>query len=253
VADADRVVGAVEARRDQQALAQPAEVDAHVRMLQRLQGARDRHQQHVLRRRHADRQRDHGQVDVAQQIVQQVVPVVAPQIHVLLAVVQAVQGPPPAELVLAAVEPVIEEVQHHQVDQEAGQRAHAGHQRLQVKRVHALHAQRAGHAVHDRVEGEEYRHREEAQAVDQGVDEVVPARGAVAHLLRRDQGFQRAQDQEQGRHLAGPGQEPFDALEGVLGVLAHAGIEQEGLDHGLEQPALEECEPIDEVLNHFLN
>nr|GEU28068.1 hypothetical protein [Tanacetum cinerariifolium] len=182
VADADRVVHAVVARRHQQPLAQPAEMDAHVGMLQALQDARDRHQDHVLRRFHADAQRDHAHVDVAQEVVQQVIAVVAPQVHVLLAVVQAVQRPPPVEMVRGAVVPVIEEIEHHEIHVEGAQRTDGRDQRFQVKRLEALKAQQAGQAVEQRVEREEDQYREQADAVQHG--SVRARRSRATRCLR---------------------------------------------------------------------
>ncbi len=225
-------------------------MDAYVGVLQALQDARDRDQHHVLRRLHADAQRDHAHVNVAQKIVEHVVAVVAPQVHVLLAVVQAMQRPPPVELVRGAVVPVIEKVQHHEVHQERPERTDVGYQRLEVERLEALEAQHAGQRVQQRIEREEDQHREQADAVQHGVDKVVPARARVGKLVHRDQGFHRPQHQEQQQQFEHADHQPLGALERFLDVFAKAELKYQRLDHRFEQPPLGGAEPVRNCLHH---
>ena len=70
----------------------------------------------------SDQQGGQREQAVAQQGIEQVVAIIAPEGHLPLAVVHGVQRPPPAPGVLPAVDGVVEQIEHHQVDQEGHQR-----------------------------------------------------------------------------------------------------------------------------------
>src|SRR5690349_6504462 len=87
---ANGVMAAMERRTDEQALAEPTEMQTDVRVLHALREVRNRDEHDELRRRHANEQRDHGEETRLQQIVEQMVAVVGPQRHLLLAVMHRV-------------------------------------------------------------------------------------------------------------------------------------------------------------------
>ena len=240
VADADAVVTPVETRADPQALAQASEPDAQVGVLQVLAELHDRHHRDELARRDADQLGHHHHDAVVQQRVEQVVAVVAPHRHLALRMVQRMQVPPPAQLVLAAVDPVLEEVEDHQVDQQADQRqvGDAGPHLVDMESAPALHPQQAEQLVEQRVGHEEQRHPEDAQPVDQRVEDVDPDRRLVPHRLGRPPALQRADHRHHHQQLQHPDQQPAGGVVGVLQQVAHVQREHQGLHHGLEEPLL---------------
>ena len=224
----------------------------HIGVLQALQDARGRHQQHVLARFDPDHQRNHRHIAIAQQVVEQMIAVIRPQIHVALAVMQAVKPPPPVELMAGPVIPVIEKIEHEQVDEEAGDRmvGHAGPQVFQIEGLHAFHVQRCRQLILERIQKQKNQHRKRAEAMDHGIQKIDPARTAVTQRMHRDQRLQRPQYRKQQGDLADADQEPFGALERLFGEFAHAEIEDQRLHHGLEQPALHEGKQVDQMLDH---
>ncbi|MNV79362.1 hypothetical protein D3C71_1729110 [compost metagenome] len=61
------------------------------------------------------RNKDH----IPNHVIQQVVAVVAPHGHLLLGMVQRMQAPPPFEMMLSPVNPVIHKIKHHQIEKQA--------------------------------------------------------------------------------------------------------------------------------------
>ena len=243
------MVAPVKARADQQALGHAAEGAAQVGVLQAFEQLGDGHQPHELRGRHADGD-GHGDEDgVVQRAVEQVVAVVAPHRQLALAVVHSMQPPPPVPLVLGAMHPVADEVEHQQVDHEADQRpvGHAGPQRVQLQRGHAVRAQHADAVGQPVLDGEEHRQLEQAQAVQQGVDHVHADGGAVHHRLDRPAPLRGADQQQQHRDLQQAHQQPAGGHEAVLQQVAQAQAEGRGLDQALEQPLLGQGEGIEGV------
>ncbi len=95
--------------RHNDSIAQPAKMNPHVGRLQTLRHSCDRYQQYILRWCDADPQRYR---DVVNHAVEQVIKIIAPQVHVLRAMVQTVQAPQPDEAMLRAVILVLAEMQH---------------------------------------------------------------------------------------------------------------------------------------------
>ncbi len=252
VPQADGVVQPMEAGRDQQPIAQPAEMQPHIGVLQALQQLRDGDQQHVLRRLHADHQCRDGKHRAMQQIVEEVIAVVGPQCHLLLAVVQRVQVPPPVEGVRQAVVRVVEQVEQHQVDQEAddGDGGHAGPPVLHVQVGPAPEAQLAVERVDQRLQREEQQQREQAEPVEQRVDDVRPHGAAILHRLHGAPALQRPQHQQHHGNLHQAHQQPFGAGIGILHVAAHAdGIGERHHDM-LEQQVLRLGEGVGDPVEH---
>src|SRR3954462_9580467 len=82
---------------------------------------------------------------VTQQVVEQMVAVVAPHRHLALSVVQRMQAPPPVEAVLRPVYPVIDEIEEDQVDGKArhGLVGDAGQELVEMKCTEARDSQGA--------------------------------------------------------------------------------------------------------------
>jgi hypothetical protein len=83
----------------------------------------------------------------------------------------------------------------------------------------SLQVQRFGKVGKRRIKQQEGEDGDDAQALQDGVDEVVPAGARVGDGMHRDHGLQRAQDQVQDHQLADAHQDEFGAGEGFLDEL----------------------------------
>jgi hypothetical protein len=221
-------------------------------MLQAFHQLRDGHDGDELPGRDADEARRQHDDGVAQQVVQQVVAVVAPHRHLALAVVQRVQLPPPVELVLAAVDPVVQQVEHHQVDGK-GQHRHVGHagpHLVEVEGAPARRAQAAHGVVEKRLQHEEDGQAEQAEPVDQRVEHVDADGLAVDHRLHRAPALQRADHRDQHHDLDGADQQPAGGVEGILGPAAQAHGEDQRLDRRLENQPCSAAKTSVKPLDH---
>ncbi len=81
-------MGPVEARRDEDALAQPAEADPRIDMRQTLHEAKRQDDQRKLQRRQPDQQADSAKPGECDQIIQQVIAGIAPEGHLTLRMMQ---------------------------------------------------------------------------------------------------------------------------------------------------------------------
>mmetsp|Transcript_36595 Transcript_36595/g.84867 ORF Transcript_36595/g.84867 Transcript_36595/m.84867 type:complete len:323 (-) Transcript_36595:1691-2659(-) len=247
-------MAAVKARADQQPLAERAETQTHIGMLQALQQLGDDRDRDELPRLHTDQPREQRKGRGHEHIVQQVVAVIAPHRHLALAVVQAVQRPPKVELVLPAVEPVAHEVEHDEVGDETDRRnvRHARPQRIELPGGQAGQPQLAGNRVPGRLDAEEHRQAHQPQAVDQRVDHVGAHRRAVADGLDRPAALQQPDAEQQHRHLDAAPQQPASGIEGVLQQIAKAECEHEGLHDGLVQRELRGIKGVGDPVDHGL-
>jgi len=101
------------------------------------------HQGHELRSPHAQQQAGNEEEAVVKQVVKQVRARVKPQHHLALAVVQGVQLPPPAQVVLHALDGVVDQLKQQQVNGKAhpSQGGDAGPERVYRSRLHARQPQ----------------------------------------------------------------------------------------------------------------
>ena len=116
MAHADGMVQPVKTRADPQALAPVAKPQAQVGMVQVFAGLRQRDDGYELPRRHAYALRHADDDGVAQQVVQQVIGL-ATSLHWVIwrcGMVQGMQAPPPVEMVLATMYPVIQQIENQQ-------------------------------------------------------------------------------------------------------------------------------------------
>ena len=220
-------------------------------MLEAFAELADGHQRHELPGCDADQDGQQHEQQVAQHVVKQVVAVVGPHRHLTLRVVQRMQGPPPVELVLGPVQPVIGKVEHHEVDQKAGQRAigHARPELVQMEGRQAPRAQRADAFFQPVLEGEEHHQLEQAQAVDQRVDHVHTHRGPVGHGLHRPLALHRPDHRHHHRDLQQAHDEPAGAVVGLLQQVARTQDKGDRLHHRLVQPLLHRREAVGKPLH----
>jgi hypothetical protein len=125
------VMQPVEFRGDENAVEYAAEAKPHVGVREVLHQFADQHQPRELVRIHADHQADRGQDHRLDEAVHETAAVVGPATHLALAVVHAVQRPPPRNRVLGAVHPVVHEVVDQVVDREE-------HERMLVEPRHPM-------------------------------------------------------------------------------------------------------------------
>ena len=113
------------------------------------------------------------------------VAVVAPHRHLPLRMVQRMQCPPPIEMMLAPVYPVVGEIKNDQVDDKAehGAVRHAGPELVQVQGAEAAATQLAKQRLQRVLQGEEHHQFEQPQPVDQGIDHIDPNRPPIRHRL----------------------------------------------------------------------
>ena len=163
-------------------------------MLQVFAQLCQRHDRHILARRNAEALRHHNQDQVTNQVVQQMVAVVAPLGHLLLRMVQGMQLPPPVPPVLAAMQPVIQAVKQKQVEQQTHQGliAHAGPKGIEVQRAKTSDPGQAKELAEQGLKGKKYRHAKQAQPVHQGVDDIGAQAGPVFQWLHWTPALQRA-------------------------------------------------------------
>ena len=109
-----------------------------------------------------------------------------------------------------------------------------------------VETQGPGQTVHQGIEREEDEDGKQADAVQHGIQKIVPAGARVRDLLRRYHGFERTQHEKQQHQFAQADQEPFRALERLFREFAKAQVIHERVDHRLEQPALRHAEGIDD-------
>ena len=177
-----------------------------------------------LRRRDPDQVADLHQQRVADQVVEQVVAVVAPHRHLALAVVQRMQRPPGVEAVLRAVHQIVDGSRAAadrpgRPPARCRSRPATGRDRLvQMPAGKAVHRQRApAPATADRP-GRTAR-RERAEPVRQRVGDVRADGGAVAHRLSRAQALQQPDQRQHHRRRRSRPQQPAG---GVVGILSRA-------------------------------
>ncbi|MNV57550.1 hypothetical protein D3C71_1498880 [compost metagenome] len=198
---ADTVVQAMKTRAHPQALAPAAKPQSHIRVLKALAQLRDRHNSYELARRHTNELGHHHQNGVAQQVIQQVVAVVAPHRHLLLGMVQGVQAPPPLKMVLSPVDPIVHKIEHDQIHQQADPRD-IGDTRpnaIELEGANTGDPQRTKKIVGQRINGQEQTQAEKAQSVDQGVENVGADGGTVGHGFYRPETLQRANHHQNHR------------------------------------------------------
>ena len=235
------MVHAVKARAHPQPLTPAAKPQAQVGVLQVLAELRQGHDGHILAGRNTYQLGHQHHHHVADQVIEQVVAVVAPLGHLTLGMVQRVQLPPPTQAVLATVDQVVECVQHHQVEQQADQRQirHSRPNGVEVPGGHARHAplakQRAEQWLHRKKHGDP----EQTEAVNQGVEHIGAYRGAVGHRLDRAPALQRANHRHHDQQLQQADQQPARGIEPVWQQVPQADGEHQRLQHLLKQQALQ--------------
>jgi len=205
---------------------------------------------HELPRRHPDRAGDQGDQHVAQEVVEQVVAVVTPHRHVALAVVHGVQRPPAIKAVLPAMDPVIQQVEHQQVDHKRGpgRVGDAGppgrHPGVELDPVKAMDRCGAEQRVQPRPHQEEHPQPEQAQPVDERVDDVHPRMVPCRAAIDRPPPLQWREHRQHDGQLHQPDQQPARCVVGVLQQIALAHCKQHGLHQGLEQGQLDLAKSI---------
>ncbi len=123
MANAHAVVCAVKTRTDPQPLTQPTKTHTQIGMLKALAQLRQGHHRNELAGRNANDLSHHDPNQRMQQVVQHMVAVVGPLRHLTLRMMHRMQGPPGVELMLRAMQPIVDEVKHNEINDEADQRA----------------------------------------------------------------------------------------------------------------------------------
>ena len=135
-------------------------------MLHALHQISDRDQHHELRRLYTDHQRHGSEKAGLHDVVEQMIPVVRPQRHLLLAVMDRVQFPPDANPVLHPVIPIAGEIEHDQIDNKRDDRlrSHARPKIVEIDIGDIVQSQPALKTVEERLEREEKEQVQDARA-----------------------------------------------------------------------------------------
>ena len=168
------------------------------------------------------------------------VAVVAPHRHLLLRVVQRVELPPPAKLVLGAVEPVIAKIKNQQIQHKThpGRGSHLRPQVVDLKGRQAPDPQQAHRMVQHGLQGKEHGHPKQPQPMDQGVEHVGAHGSAVSDRLDRPPALQGGDYQQQHQELQQANEQPARGFIGRFQQPAKAQSKQHRLKAAFVQPGL---------------
>ena len=108
-----------------------------------------------------------------------------------------------------------------------------------MQRAPARAAQRAQRVVEERLQQEEHREPEKAEAMDHRVEHVDADGRPVGDRLHRTPALQRPDDGDEHEDLDQPDQQPAGGVEGVFRPATEADGINEGLHGRLEEPALQ--------------
>ena len=141
---------------------------------------------------------------------------------------------------LAAVNPVTQQVKHHQVDQKTHDRAvgHAGPELVQVKSAVTFRAQRTKSLVKPGLQREKQGNAKHTQPVYHRVQHVGAYGGAVQHWLHWPPALQRPDHRQQNSNLNQAHHEPGGGFIAVFQQVAQAQRKHGRLHGQLEQPLL---------------
>ena len=112
------VVQPMKQRIDEQLVDHRPEADAHIGVREILDQPAHEDEHRVLAGRHADEQPDAAEDDGLEHIIEHMVAIIRPAVHLPLAVVEAVQRPPPGKGVLQAVNDVLGEIEDREIKRE---------------------------------------------------------------------------------------------------------------------------------------
>lgn len=150
------------------------------------------------------------------------------------------RAPPPAKGVGQTVAPVLGKVQDQQIDHEAGQGmgVERGQPILELLRDHVMETQPAVESHEGWCQQGKDRQRNNAQAVEHGVQHIHPYRLAPAPPFRRPEGLQRTHDRISDRQFKNTDENELDTLEAHLHITGQPQRKKCRLDQAVEQPAL---------------
>ena len=229
----DHVMQPMEDRVHHHAAAPAAKTETDVRVRVVLHQFADQHEHGELVHFHPGQQPHPGQDQRLQHAVQPAATVIGPAAELALAVVQAVQGPPPWNRVLGTVHPVVDEVVQQVIDpeQQPWVLFEPRHPRAQAMRPpHRLDiaARRGQWRQHQIAE-----QREQPQQHQQGVGAIHAGQAPVVPALGRPQAFQRTEHPGDQRQLQ-CGQQQCDG--DVAGIIVAPQPLQHRRDHMVGQP-----------------
>ena len=240
MANANAVVPAVKPGADPEPLPHLTEPQPHVGVLKALAELGDGHNGNELPRRNTNQLRHRHQNHVAQQVVEQVVAVVAPHRHLLLRMVQRMQSPPPLEVMLPPMDPVVHKIKYHQIQQQTdpGDVRHTRPDAVELEGADTCHTQRTKQRIRERVYCEEQRQTKQPQPVDQGVEDVGADGGAVIDRFHRPPALHRTNHGHDDHQLQQAHQQPSRSLIAVLQQAGQPCGEHQRLQHALKKPLL---------------
>src|SRR3569623_1100710 len=231
------VMQPVEARIDHDSFQPASETPAHVGVGKVLHQFAQQREQGEFGRVHAHRQAHAGQDQRLQHAVQVAAAVIGPAAHLALAVVHAVQRPPPGQQVLGAMHPVVDEV----VDQVVGGKKPI---RVLLEPRHPVLESEGGRLafaaaaeqVGERREHQDGEQRKQAQQHEQGVEAVDAGQAPLAPAFGRRQRFQWPEDQADDGDLDQCDQPGLGDLAGVTCNVPDVQREQHGRHHVDAEP-----------------
>src|SRR3990167_790882 len=197
---------------------------------------------HQLREQH-QRQGD-------QQVVYDVIAVIRPDRHPPLAVMQAVQRPPPGQRVLPSMQPVGGEVIEHEIDEERGQGIVAKPRQypLQPRRREAPGPHGEFDLLHQWIGDHEDRQRNDAEFVQHRIDLVDQDKPVIfAGLLERPAALEETHADRDDCNLDDAQHHELDGIVARLIPGHQAEMKENRPDESLEYPRLDADPDVCEV------
>ena len=149
--------------------------------------------------------------------------------------------------------PVLDEIEHDQVHDEREPRyvRHAGPQFVEVHAADASAPQNPQGIVEERCQRKEYAEPEQAETMDQRVENVDPNRLAVGHRFDRSPALQRPDDGQQDGDLNQADQHPASGVEGIFDPAAQPDGIDDRLHNRFKKPLLQGrkviAQPVHEI------
>ena len=156
------------------------------------------------------------------------------------------QLPPPADLVLRAVDAVMHQIENQQVQEKADQRLvrYTGPQVIELRRHPTPQAHLPHERIHQRFQQKKHTQFEKPKPVDQGVQDIGAYRRGVGDRLHRAPALQRPQNDQQHQNLPDTEQKPHGAFKGWLQIASPSDGHQKRLHQALKKGLVQEVEDV---------
>lgn len=165
-------------------------------------------------------------------MAEEVLAFVGPEGHLALRMVDAVEGPPAAEGVFAAVSPVVEEIEEKEVGEEGEPRSvlEGGDEVFEVGGDDVMEAEGGVERIDGGLEDDKKENGQDAEAGEEGIYNVDAGGGVVIPPFDGEEGFERAQERPKDDDFHGAEQEEFGPFVRELRPSHEVAAEEQGLE-----------------------